>query len=129
AADLGRRLGDPVRILLLPAYFAFTGLRTQIGLLAGPTEWALAAAVVATASAGKFGGSYVAARLTGLPPRMAASLGVLLNTRGLMELVVLNIGLDLGVISPTLFAVMVVMALVTTLATAPVVARLGQGGA
>jgi len=126
-ADLGRRLGDPVRILLLPAYFAFTGLRTQIGLLAGPTEWVLAAAVVATASAGKFGGSYVAARLTGIAPRMAASLGVLLNTRGLMELVVLNIGLDLGVISPTLFAVMVVMALVTTLATSPVVRWLGRG--
>jgi Kef-type K+ transport system membrane component KefB len=126
-ADLGRRLGDPVRILLLPAYFAFTGLRTQIGLLAGPTEWVLAAAVVATASAGKFGGSYVAARLTGLAPRMAASLGVLLNTRGLMELVVLNIGLDLGVISPTLFAVMVVMALVTTLATSPVLRWLGRG--
>ena len=121
AGDLERRLGDPVRILLLPAYFAYTGLRTQIGLLAGATEWTLAAAVIAVASLGKFGGSYLAARLTGLAPRTAASLGVLLNTRGLMELVVLNIGLDLGVISPTLFAIMVVMALVTTLATAPVV--------
>jgi Kef-type K+ transport system membrane component KefB len=124
ADDLERRLGDPVRILLLPAYFAYTGLRTQIGLLAGPTEWALAAAIIATASLGKFGGSYVAARLTGLGTRAAASLGVLLNTRGLIELVVLNIGLDLGVISPTLFAIMVVMALVTTIATTPVVARL-----
>ena len=128
AADLERRLGDPVRILLLPAYFAYTGLRTQIGLLAGPTEWALAAAIIAVASLGKFGGSYVAARLTGLAPRPAASLGVLMNTRGLMELVVLNIGLDLGVISPTLFAIMVVMALVTTLATTPVVARLAVRG-
>ena len=124
ADDLERRLGDPVRILLLPAYFAYTGLRTQIGLLAGPTEWTLAAAIIATASLGKFGGSYVAARLTGLGTRAAASLGVLLNTRGLIELVVLNIGLDLGVISPTLFAIMVVMALVTTIATTPVVARL-----
>jgi len=128
AADLERRLGDPVRILLLPAYFAYTGLRTQIGLLAGPSEWVLAAAIIAVASLGKFGGSYVAARLTGLRPRAAASLGVLLNTRGLMELVVLNIGLDLGVISPTLFAIMVVMALVTTLATTPLVARLSRGG-
>jgi Kef-type K+ transport system membrane component KefB len=128
ATDLERRLGDPVRILLLPAYFAYTGLRTEIGLLAGPSEWLLAAVVIAVASLGKFGGSYVAARLTGLEPRTAASLGVLLNTRGLMELVVLNIGLDLGVISPTLFAIMVVMALVTTLATTPVVARLvGRG--
>jgi Kef-type K+ transport system membrane component KefB len=128
ATDLERRLGDPVRILLLPAYFAYTGLRTEIGLLAGPSEWALAAVVIAVASLGKFGGSYVAARLTGLEPRIAASVGVLLNTRGLMELVVLNIGLDLGVISPTLFAIMVVMALVTTLATTPVVARLSARG-
>ena len=125
AGELERRLGDPVRVLLLPAYFAYTGLRTEIGLLAGPFEWALAAVVVAAASAGKFGGSWVAARLTGLAPRAAASLGVLLNTRGLMELVVLNIGLDLGVISPTLFAIMVVMALVTTLATAPIIRLLG----
>jgi Kef-type K+ transport system membrane component KefB len=126
AADLERRLGDPVRILLLPAYFAYTGLRTEIGLLAGPTEWILALAIVAAASVGKFGGSYVAARLTGLGARAAASLGVLLNTRGLMELVVLNIGLDLGVISPTLFAIMVVMALTTTLATTPLVRRLAR---
>lgn len=126
AGDLERRLGDPVRVLLLPAYFAYTGLRTQIGLLAGPTEWMLAVAIIATASLGKFGGSYVAARLTGLAPRAAASLGVLLNTRGLMELVVLNIGLDLGIISPTLFAIMVVMALVTTLATTPLVERLSR---
>jgi Kef-type K+ transport system membrane component KefB len=127
AADLERRLGDPVRILLLPAYFAYTGLRTQIGLLAGPTEWALAAAIIAAASLGKFGGSYAAARLAGVAPRPAASLGVLLNTRGLMELVVLNIGLDLGLIGPTLFAIMVVMALVTTLATTPLVSRLATG--
>jgi Kef-type K+ transport system membrane component KefB len=126
AEDLERRLGDPVRILLLPAYFAYTGLRTEIGLLAGPTEWTLAAVIVAAATAGKFGGSYVAARLTGLGARTAASLGVLLNTRGLMELVVLNIGLDLGVISPTLFAIMVVMALLTTLATTPLVRRLSE---
>ena len=124
AGELERRLGDPVRILLLPAYFAHTGLRTEISLLAGPSEWALAGLVVAVASVGKFGGSYAAARVTGLAPRTAASLGVLMNTRGLMELVVLNIGLDLGVISPTLFAIMVVMALVTTLATAPIIRRL-----
>jgi len=71
-------------------------------------------------SIGKFGGTLVAARLTGLSWRDAAALGTLMNTRGLMELIVLNIGLDLGVISPTLFAMMVVMALVTTAATAPV---------
>ena len=71
------------------------------------------------ASIGKFGGSYVAARATGFPARDAAALGVLMNTRGLMELIVLNVGLELGVISPTLFAMLVIMALVTTLATAP----------
>ena len=72
------------------------------------------------ATLGKFGGTLVAARLTGLGWRDAAALGTLMNTRGLMELIVLNIGLDLGVISPTLFAMMVMMALVTTMATAPV---------
>jgi Kef-type K+ transport system membrane component KefB len=128
AGELERRLGDPVRVLLLPAYFAYTGLRTEIGLLAGPLEWALACVAVGAASVGKFGGGYVAARLTGLAPRAAASLGVLLNTRGLMELVVLNIGLDLGVISPTLFAIMVVMALVTTLATSPVIRLINYRG-
>src|SRR5262249_61478304 len=76
--------------------------------------------IILAATAGKFGGTLLAARLTGLPWRTSASLGVLMNTRGLMELIVLNIGLDLGVISPTLFAMMVLMALVTTLATTPV---------
>ena len=73
------------------------------------------------ATVGKFGGTFAAARLTGLRWRDAAMLGILMNTRGLMELIVLNIGLDLGVISPTLFAMMVLMALVTTVMTAPMV--------
>lgn len=108
-----------VTILLLPAFFAFTGMRTQVGLLSSGYEWTLCAAIIAVAVAGKFGGTLVAARTTGLTWRYAASLGVLMNTRGLMELVVLNVGLDLGVISPTLFTMMVLMAIVTTIAANP----------
>jgi Kef-type K+ transport system membrane component KefB len=120
ARDLTGKLEDLVTVLLLPAFFAFTGMRTQIGLVAGPGPWLVCGVIVLTATAGKFGGTLAAARLTGLSWRPAAALGVLMNTRGLMELIVLNIGYDLGVISPTLFAMMVLMALVTTLATTPV---------
>ena len=119
ARDLTRKLEDVVTVLLLPAFFAFTGMRTQLGLLAGPGQWLVCGAIVLAATAGKFGGTLAAARLTGLGWRPAAALGVLMNTRGLMELIVLNIGYDLGIISPTLFAMMVLMALVTTLATTP----------
>ncbi|MCW5889243.1 MAG: cation:proton antiporter [bacterium] len=119
ARDLTNRLEDLVVVLLLPAFFAFTGMRTEIGLVHGLGQWAICAVVIAVACAGKFGGSAIAARLAGLDWRDAASLGVLMNTRGLMELVVLNIGLDLGVISPTLFAMLVMMAIVTTVATSP----------
>src|SRR5262249_47823385 len=117
--ELTSRLEDGVVVLFLPVFFAYTGLRTQIGLVAGAAEWLLCLAVVVTACAGKFGGTLAAARLTGLGWRDAASLGVLMNTRGLMELVVLNIGLDLRVISPTLFAMLVTMAVATTMATTP----------
>jgi Kef-type K+ transport system membrane component KefB len=119
ARDIGRKLYDVVTVLLLPAFFAFTGLRTQIGLVSTGAEWAMCAAIVVVATVGKFGGALLAARATGQSWREAAAVGSLMNTRGLMELIVLNIGLDLGVISPTLFAMMVVMALATTMATAP----------
>jgi Kef-type K+ transport system membrane component KefB len=118
--DLTTKLEDLVVVLLLPAFFAFTGMRTQIGLVAGAENWAICGLVIAVACVGKFGGSAVAARLSGLPWRDSAALGILMNTRGLMELIVLNIGLDLHVISPTLFAMMVIMALVTTFATTPI---------
>jgi Kef-type K+ transport system membrane component KefB len=113
------RLHDFVVVLLLPAFFAFTGLRTQIGLIQG-TQWLVCGVIVLVACAGKFGGATAAARLTGMNWRDAASLGVLMNTRGLMELIVLNLGLDLGVISPQLFAMLVIMAVVTTFATTPI---------
>jgi Kef-type K+ transport system membrane component KefB len=129
AQHLKLRLEDLVVVLLLPAFFAYTGMRTQIGLLGDLWSWVVCAALIAVACAGKFGGGTLAARLTGLSWRDAASIGVLMNTRGLMELVVLNIGLDLGVISPALFAMLVVMAIVTTLSTTPLLQLLlGRSG-
>jgi K+:H+ antiporter len=119
ARELTHKLSDVVAALLLPAFFALTGMRTKIGLVSGSDHWLLVAAIILVATAGKFGGTLVAARLTGLDWRQSSALGILMNTRGLMELIVLNIGLDLKVISETLFAMMVLMALVTTLATTP----------
>ncbi len=120
ARELSDRLEDFVIVLLLPAFFAYTGLRTQIGLVSGWDQWMICALIVVVASAGKFGGSVIAARITGLNWRDSSALGVLMNTRGLMELIVLNIGLEMKVISPTLFAMLVIMALVTTFATTPI---------
>ncbi|HZC46706.1 MAG TPA: cation:proton antiporter, partial [Candidatus Acidoferrum sp.] len=120
ARELTDRLEDIVIVLLLPAFFAYTGLRTQIGLVSGYEHWMMCVLIIAVASAGKFGGSVIAARVTGLNWRDSSALGVLMNTRGLMELIVLNIGLEMNVISPTLFAMLVIMALVTTFATTPI---------
>jgi Kef-type K+ transport system membrane component KefB len=105
-------------VVLLPLFFAFSGLRTNIGAVRG-SLWLYSLLVIAVAIFGKFGGSMLAARMAGLPWRDAASLGILMNTRGLMELVALNIGLDIGVISQTVFTIMVLMALVTTFMTSP----------
>ncbi len=120
ATDLSRKLQDLVIVLFLPAFFVFTGLRTQIGLLHGFQDWFICLVVILLASLGKFLSGAGAARLTGLPWRQAASLGILMNARGLVELIVLNIGLDLGILTPTLFAMLVIMAIATTLMTAPV---------
>jgi len=106
--------------LLLPLFFAFTGLRTNIGLLSGPSMWFYCALIILVATGGKLGGSTIAGWLSGMPLRDAAGLGTLMNTRGLMELVILNIGLDIKVISPALFSMMVLMALFTTFMTTPV---------
>ncbi|MFN2398610.1 MAG: cation:proton antiporter [Gemmatimonadaceae bacterium] len=121
ARTFRRQLENVVTILLLPAFFAFTGMRTRIDLLSELGQWLICALIILTATLGKFGGTFAAARLTGLQWRDAAILGTLMNTRGLMELIVLNVGLELRVISPTLFAMMVLMALVTTMLTSPVV--------
>ena len=120
AVDLTEKLEQIVIVLLLPAFFAFTGMRTQIGLVSGADSWKLVAVIIGIASLGKFGGSFVASKLTGLGWRDSAALGILMNTRGLMELIVLNIGLELRVISPQLFAMLVIMAVVTTFITTPV---------
>lgn len=120
ARSFRHKLEDVVSILLLPTFFALTGARTQIGLLSTPADWLICVLIIAVATLGKFGGTLAAARWTGMDWRMSASLGILMNTRGLMELIVLNIGLELGVISPALFAMMVLMALATTIATTPI---------
>jgi Kef-type K+ transport system membrane component KefB len=124
ARALEDRIENLVTILLLPAFFAFAGMRTEIGLIASWTGWLTCAAIIVLATVGKFGGTVVAARFAGHEWRTATSLGVLMNTRGLMELIVLNVGLDLGVISPTLFTMMVLMAIVTTMATTPLLGLL-----
>lgn len=120
ARDISQKFEDLVVVLLLPAFFAFTGMRTKIGLLDNWHDWILCFAIIAVASLGKFGGTFIAARLSGLGSRDSGALGILMNTRGLMELIVLNVGLDLHVISPTLFGMLVLMAIVTTLATTPI---------
>ena len=106
-------------LLLLPLFFAYTGLRTSIGQVRGLQGWWLCGLIIAVAVAGKLGGTSLAARLGGLSWRDSLALGALMNTRGLMELVVLNIGLDIHVISPALFSMMVVMAIATTMMTPP----------
>ena len=119
AKALSLRLEDAVLFLLLPPFFALTGMRTEIGLLTQAQDWAVCGVIILVATAGKLGGTYLAGRLTGLSPNESASLGVLMNTRGLVEIIVLNIGLELGVISPALFTMLVIMAIVTTVATTP----------
>ena len=126
-------LRDPVRraieplssAVLVPVFFAYSGLRTEIGLVQGWGGWLVCSAIIATAVAGKLGGTAAAARWTGMPWRESLALGALMNTRGLMELIVLNVGYDLGILSPALYTMMVVMALATTCMTGPMLGVLG----
>jgi Kef-type K+ transport system membrane component KefB len=113
--------------LLLPLFFVFTGLRTQINLLTSVSLWTIAAAVIAAAVLGKLGGSMLAARWSGMNWRDSFALGALMNTRGLMELIVLNIGYDLGILSSEIFAILVLMAVATTLMTAPLLSLVKVG--
>ncbi|PSB02165.1 cation:proton antiporter domain-containing protein [Merismopedia glauca] len=117
--EIAQKTEDFVLIFLLPIFFAYSGLKTQVGLLNQPDLWLLCALVLAVAIFGKYVGTYIAARVSGIDKREASALGWLMNTRGLTELIVLNIGLDLGVISPLLFTMLVIMALVTTFMTSP----------
>ena len=116
---------EPVtQALFLPLFFAFTGLRTSVALLRGAEMWSILVLLIAVAVIGKMGGSTLAAHWAGIPWRDAGAIGALLNTRGLMELVILNIGLDLHIIQGALFTMMVLMAVVTTFMTSPLLAWL-----
>ncbi len=117
--ELLQRLESLTVVLLLPLYFAFTGLRSSFLLISGATMWGYCLLIIALAVVGKFGGSSLAAKLNGMSWRESAAVGVLMDTRGLVELIILNVGLDLGVLSQELFSLMVLMALVTTFMTSP----------
>jgi Kef-type K+ transport system membrane component KefB len=116
---LRERLETFSSAFLLPLFFAFTGLRTQVGLLNDGRSWLVCAGIIAVAIAGKLGGSMLAARWTGMSWGDSYALGALMNTRGLVELIALNIGYDLGLLPPRIFTMMVLMALVTTFMTGP----------
>ena len=114
-----QKVEDVALVLLLPLFFVFTGLRTQIGLINDSYLWLVTGLIILVAITGKFVGSALAAKFVGQNWRDSLSIGALMNTRGLMELVVLNIGYDLGILSPEIFSMMVIMALVTTFMTGP----------
>lgn len=115
------KVEDVSLILLLPLFFVFTGLRTQIGLINDSYLWQITGLIILVAVVGKFFGSALAAKFVGQNWRDSLTIGALMNTRGLMELIVLNIGLDLKVLTPEVFTMMVIMALVTTFMTGPVI--------
>jgi Kef-type K+ transport system membrane component KefB len=117
------RVGHLVNVFFVPIFFTYTGLRTDIGLLDGWAMWGWCALVIALATLGKLGGCYAAARWTGLDHRSALALGVMMNTRALMELVVINVGYDLGVIPRSVFTMLVLMALLSTVVTTPALKR------
>jgi Kef-type K+ transport system membrane component KefB len=116
---LAARLEEFASVFLLPLFFAFTGLRTKIGLLNDARSWAICGLVIVVATLGKLGGSMIAARLTGVSWPDSFALGALMNSRGLMELIALNVGYELGILSPRVFAMLVLMAIITTFATGP----------
>jgi Kef-type K+ transport system membrane component KefB len=121
-SGVARRLRETKRfvtVLFLPAYFAFAGLRTDVGLVSGWNDWMTGAAIVFVATAGKFAGAFIAGPSAHLGLRDAAAFGALMNARGLVELIVLNVGLDAGVITPRLYTLLVLMAVVTTISTSP----------
>ena len=116
---IDKRISAVGSVLLLPLFFVFTGLRTPIGLLEDLEGWSICLLITAIATLGKLGGSAAAARFTGMNWRESLQLGALMNSRGLMELIALNIGYDLGILSPRIFTMLVIMAVLTTMMTAP----------
>ena len=113
-------------IVFVPLFFTYSGLNTRFALLADPKLLAFALITVVVAIVGKLGASWGAARLAGEPPAIATRVGVLVNARGLMQLIALNVGLAAGIVSPALFTVLVLVALVTTIMTAPVLSWLDR---
>lgn len=124
---LRERLEYSASLFLLPVFFASTGLRARVDVMDQGRDWIIFAGLMFLAVAGKLGGVSLAARFTGTPWRNALALGALMNTRGLMELIVLNVGLDLGILSPRIFTMMVLMALLTTAMTGPLLTWLKVG--
>lgn len=116
---LRKRIEPLSSAFLLPVYFACAGLKTSFGLLDGPRAWGVFALILAAASVGKGGACWLAARAAGRTPSEALAIGSLMNARGLMELIILNLGLSHGLITPTLFAMMTLMAVATTFAASP----------
>jgi Kef-type K+ transport system membrane component KefB len=120
---------EPITVsLFLPFFFVYSGLNTRIGSLQGAEHWLICLALLAAAMAGKYGGCYFAARACGEPKRQATAIGVLMNSRGLMELIILNIGLQQRVITIPFFTMMVIMAIATTFMAAPLFRRVYRGG-
>jgi Kef-type K+ transport system membrane component KefB len=115
------KVEDVALILLLPLFFVITGLRTEIGSLNTFNLWAICALIIFVAILGKFGGSALAAKMTGESNHTSITIGLLMNTRGLMELIILNIGFELGILKEEVFTIMVIMALVTTFMTSPLI--------
>jgi Kef-type K+ transport system membrane component KefB len=124
AAAVTARLRDLVGVLLLPTFFVVTGLRTDVGSLDGAADLLALGVLLAVAVLGKLGGTWLAGLWVGMPSRFAAALGLLMNTRGLMGLVVLDVGLSMGLLSPRLFTLFVLVALLTTAMTGPLLRRL-----
>ena len=124
---VNRKFKDFVTAFFLPIFFAYTGSRTDIGTLGTPLMWGLCGLVSLAAIVGKFGGCGVAAWLTGSSKREAACIGIMMNTRALMELVVVNVGKDLGVIPDSVYCMLVIMALLTTVMTTPILLRTMRG--
>jgi Kef-type K+ transport system membrane component KefB len=123
AHALADKLEAIIVVVLLPLFFVVSGLRTHVGLVGSANHALACILIVAVACVGKFGGTMIAARATGLQWREASALGILMNTRGLMELIVLNVGFELGVLDTSIFSMMVVMVLVTTMITSPILSR------
>ena len=125
--DVSSKLEAITMTVLIPLFFAYTGIRTNLGLIAGAGAWPYAAVIIAAAAVGKIGGAFLGGTIMRFGVRDSLALGALLNTRGLVELIALNVGLDLGILSPALFSMMVLMTLTTTLMTVPLLRCIRPG--